>query len=98
MPPKGKAKGKAKAQGKTMRVKARGKAKGKGAPSRALLCCLAQWRLRNLETELGGVMLPRLSKLVLGGVIKTIALEAAKQKAKWRTVKRQWVLTAGKGV
>ena len=42
--------------------------------------CLARWRLRNLETELGGVMLPRLSKLVLGRVVKTIALEAAKQK------------------
>ena len=41
-------------------------------------------------------MLPRLSKLVLGGVIKTIGLEAAKQKAKWRTVKRQWALTVGK--
>ena len=41
-------------------------------------------------------MLPRLSKLVLGGVIKTIGLEAAKQKAKWRTVKRQWALTTGK--
>ena len=61
--------------------------------NRALLQCLAQRRLRNLKTELGGVMLPRLLKLVLGGVVKKIVLEAATQKAKGRTVKRQWVLT-----
>ena len=41
-------------------------------------------------------MLPRLLKLVLGGVVKKIVLEAASQKAKGRTVKRQWVLTVGK--
>ena len=55
--------------------------------NRALLHCLAQRRLRNLKMELGGVMLPRLLKLVLGGVVKKIASEAAKHKAKRRAVK-----------
>ena len=63
---------------KSLSVHVEGKAKGEGALSRALLRCMAQWRLlRNLERELGGVMLPCVSKLVLGGVVKTIVLEAA---------------------
>ena len=54
---------------KFLSVHVEGKAKGEGAPSRALIHCLARRRLRNLETELEGVMLPRLLKLVLGGVV-----------------------------
>ena len=77
---------------KSLSMHAEGKAKGEGALSRALLHCLAQWRLRNLEMELGGVMLPRLLKVVLGGVVKMIAFEAAKQRQR-RTVKRQWADT-----
>ena len=70
------------ASSKSLSVRVEGKAKGDGALNGALLRCFALRRLRRLKKELGGVMLPRVSKHVLGGVVNNVVLEAAKQKPK----------------
>ena len=69
-----------------------------GALTRALHRCLPRrmpsWkqpRLRRrptLEMEAGGVVLPCLAEQVLGGVVKAVILEAAKEGEKWREVER----------
>ena len=50
-------------------------------------------RLKRLEMEIGGAMLPHMSKLAFGGLVKIIVSDAAERKVKKRAAKRQWVLT-----